>query len=172
MERRKRVEKDDEIDKCHGRRAKKVHQKQQQQREEEKGVVGDVAAEDREVEEFFAIVRRMQTAIKYFEKAGGVSVKGHNGNYRAALEATEQVVVEASAADHVLVVEDNEVININEADEEETNGVGSSSDCCQFMHARAGHGTPAGFLPKTSVPRFIFFVVVVVFFFNLLLIFK
>ncbi|KAM1098527.1 hypothetical protein ACFX19_016028 [Malus domestica] len=123
MERRKRVEKDEEIDKCHGRRAKKVHQKQQQQREEEKGVAGDVATEDEEVEEFFAIVRRMQAAIKYFKKAGGVAVKGQNGNCRAALESTEQFVVEAAAADHVQVVEDDEEININEADEEEINGV-------------------------------------------------
>lgn len=36
--------------------------------------------------------------------------------------------------------------------------VGSSSDCRKFMHARAGHGTPAGFLPKSFVPGVLFFI--------------
>ncbi|KAG6675676.1 hypothetical protein I3843_15G109200 [Carya illinoinensis] len=46
---------------------------------------------EEEVEEFFAILRRMKVAVKYFER----SVGGNNGEgWRAALETDEVVVLE------------------------------------------------------------------------------
>lgn len=55
-----------------------------------------------EVEEFFAIVRRMHVAVKYFgQKANGVDGK-RPGKWRAALEAEEVVMVAAAEAPEVL----------------------------------------------------------------------
>ncbi|XP_056170672.1 uncharacterized protein LOC130138950 isoform X2 [Syzygium oleosum] len=55
-----------------------------------------------EVEEFFAIVRRMHVAVKYFgQKANGVGGKPP-GKWRAALEAEDVVVVAADEAGEVL----------------------------------------------------------------------
>lgn len=64
--------------------------------------VGTAPPSEAEVEEFFAIVRRMHVAVKYFgQKANGVDGK-RPGKWRAALEAEDVVVVAADEAGEVL----------------------------------------------------------------------
>ncbi|OWM65145.1 hypothetical protein CDL15_Pgr008732 [Punica granatum] len=54
-------------------------------------------AEDDEVEEFFAILRRMHRAVQYFEGAGGDSGKWAPGTWRAAIETGAKPEVNGGA---------------------------------------------------------------------------
>jgi hypothetical protein len=65
--------------------------------------VKEVPTEE-EVEEFFAILRRMKVAVKYFERSAGRNGEG----WRAALETDEVVLVEDEEEGVVVVGNDDD----------------------------------------------------------------
>ncbi|KAG5522606.1 hypothetical protein RHGRI_034682 [Rhododendron griersonianum] len=53
---------------------------------------GQVMPTDEEVDEFFAILRRMQVAVKYFKKGGGNAAAGRKWTGRWATELEAEVL--------------------------------------------------------------------------------
>lgn len=81
-------------------------EKSRKRGEEEEGEgrkkkVKEVPTEE-EVEEFFAILRRMKVAVKYFERSAG----GNGEGWRSALETDEVVLVEEDEEEGIVVVDD------------------------------------------------------------------
>ena len=149
---RQRSERDDDADgKEKNNRKKKVTMKvavESSESDRNEGLEGRMAMpmpmpSEEEVEEFFAIVRRMHVAVKYFGQRANDGAGGSRfppGRWRAALEA-EDVVVNgevddggeeeedgydgkeripktAREAERVVVVKENGVLDLNSAPEE------------------------------------------------------
>ncbi|XWS50719.1 hypothetical protein CRYUN_Cryun12cG0111100 [Craigia yunnanensis] len=86
----------------------------------EKKVRKEEEASEKEVEEFYAILRRMRAVVKYFDKGGA------GEGWRAAVEGVGAVVVADDDAKNGIyndkgreAVEENGVLDLNAAPEEE-----------------------------------------------------
>lgn len=80
---------------------------------------------EEEVEEFFAILRRMQVAVKYFEnsngKGDGRKLLERRGGWRELMETGSLEKVDGVNGERKTVVEGTEEIDLNTAPEAESN---------------------------------------------------
>ncbi|CAL5374326.1 unnamed protein product [Camellia sinensis] len=114
---RKRSAEGDEVGGGGGRRRK-------EREEAVKAVAVEAAPTEEEVEEFFAILRRMHVAVKYFENSGGDGVRKVKGRWGAALEAEVKAAADGvKAAEESVVngVRENGVLDLNAVPEAESN---------------------------------------------------
>ncbi|KAL7223254.1 hypothetical protein ACSBR1_024836 [Camellia fascicularis] len=117
---RKRSAEDDEVG------GGGVGRRRKEREEAVKAVAVEAAPTEEEVEEFFAILRRMHVAVKYFENSGGDGVRKVKGRWGEALEA--EVIAAADgvkAAEESVVngVRENGVLDLNAVPEAESNSV-------------------------------------------------
>ncbi|KAL7223253.1 hypothetical protein ACSBR1_024835 [Camellia fascicularis] len=117
---RKRSAEDDEVVGGGGGRRRKERE------EAVKAVAVEAAPMEEEVEEFFAILRRMHVAVKYFENVGGDGVRKVKGRWGAALETEVKAAADGvKAAEESVVngVRENGVLDLNAVPEAESNSV-------------------------------------------------
>ncbi|KAI8528693.1 hypothetical protein RHMOL_Rhmol12G0167600 [Rhododendron molle] len=101
-------------------------------KEREGEAEGEAMPTDEEVDEFFAILRRMQVAVKYFKKGGGNAAAGRKwtgGRWATELEAEVLAGVnggkaaEERSASGVQKKKNNGALDLNAVPEAESNSI-------------------------------------------------